>query len=392
MNKSESNSEISEPQERGSHSSHRPRLAREEVLSLVEKNGGPEGLNLSGYDLSGINLSKLDLHGVIFGNLDILAYSEVERATQGADLEGAWFERSNLQRANFGRANLEGAHFYHSDLTEASFWAANPRGADFRKAILSRADFYGTVLEDCRFTDARLEGANLLSADLQGATLSAESLGPRLLQESAPDYRGYYESWYVSSIVREKYATRHLKIRYKEASEIYLSLKNAFLNLGRYDDASWAYFKERQMERKQHSPLCVREHYGDALPANGKSPLRQRGVFRVSYTLKWLALLASELLIGYGERPWRVAFWSLILVLVFPFLYWLSGGIANPSGGATRLLDYLLYSLAAFSTIGFPDLVPINDVAKLLTSAQAVSGITALAMLMFTLGNRVTRS
>jgi len=294
----------------------RPRLTREEVLKLIEKNGGPEGLNLSGYDLSGINLSKLDLHGVIFGNLDILGFSEVEVVTQSANLEGAWLERSNLQRANFGRANLKGAHFYHSDLTESTFWAASTEGADFRKANLSRADLYSTVLENCRFADAQLAGVNLHLADLQGATLSAESLGSRILQENETDYREYYERWYVSSIVGEKYASRHLKVRYKESKEIYLSLKNAFLNSGRYDDASWAYFKERQMERKSYSPFCVREHYSDELPANSKFLSRQRWAFHIKYTLKWLASLASELLIGYGERPLRVVFWSLIIIRV----------------------------------------------------------------------------
>lgn len=392
MNSPKNNSETIKPPQHESRESQRPRLTREEVLKLIERNGGPEGLNLSGYDLSGINLSKLDLHGVIFGNLDILGFSEVEVVTQSANLEGAWLERSNLQRANFGRANLRGAHFYHSDLTESTFWAANAEGADFRKANLSRADLYSTVLENCRFTDAQLAGVNLHLADLQDTTLSAESLGSRILQENASGYREYYERWYVSPIVREKYASRHLRVRYRESKEIYLSLKNAFLNSGRYDDASWAYFKERQMERKSYSPFCAREHHSDELSANSKFLSRQRWAFHIKYTLKWLASLASELLIGYGERPLRVVFWSLIIILVFPFLYWLSSGIANPSGHPIRWLDYLHYSLAAFSTIGFPDLVPMNDAAKLLTSVQALSGIAGLAMLMFTLGNRVSRS
>ena len=31
---------------------------REEILKLIEENGGPEGLDLSGKDLSGIDLNK----------------------------------------------------------------------------------------------------------------------------------------------------------------------------------------------------------------------------------------------------------------------------------------------------------------------------------------------
>ena len=34
---------------------------------MIEKNGWPEGFDLSTYDLPGANFSGLDLHGVVFG-------------------------------------------------------------------------------------------------------------------------------------------------------------------------------------------------------------------------------------------------------------------------------------------------------------------------------------
>jgi hypothetical protein len=58
----------------------RSKLTRANVLMLIERNGGPEGLDLSGYDLSGINLSKLDLHGIIFGNTQILDSRTVRKS------------------------------------------------------------------------------------------------------------------------------------------------------------------------------------------------------------------------------------------------------------------------------------------------------------------------
>jgi len=50
---------------------------REEILKLIEENGGPEGLDLSGKDLSGIDLSIFEsvvrialtgLLGFVLGN------------------------------------------------------------------------------------------------------------------------------------------------------------------------------------------------------------------------------------------------------------------------------------------------------------------------------------
>ena len=35
---------------------------REEILKLIEENGGPEGLDLSGKNLSGKDLSSIDLN------------------------------------------------------------------------------------------------------------------------------------------------------------------------------------------------------------------------------------------------------------------------------------------------------------------------------------------
>lgn len=241
---------------------HRPKLNRTDVLRLIDSNGGSEGLDLSGYNLSGINLSRLDLHGIIFGNIEILQLAETEDVvTKSANLDGAWLERSNLQRANFGRVSMKGSSFFQSDLTEATLWVANAEGSIFSKANLTKANLYGTVLRDCKLVQARLEGANLDRADLTGIHLSMESIGAELLQENQAEHRQYYTRWYTSPQVRELFESHGLQTRYETAMEIYLGLKNAFMSSGRYRDASWAYIKERQMERKTYYPFVARYYY-----------------------------------------------------------------------------------------------------------------------------------
>jgi uncharacterized protein YjbI with pentapeptide repeats len=369
------------------------RLTRQDVMDLIEKNGGPEGLDLRGRDLSGINLSKLDLHGIVFGNVDILGHSpNVDVVIQGADLHGAWFERSNLHKANFGRTNLRGAHFYHADLTEATLWAVNAEGADFRKANLTRVDLFSAVLQNCRCLEARFVEANLYLTDLSGTTFSSNAFERKIIQESEKDYCDYFNRWYVAPVVAEKYSHYHLNERYVEAKEIYMNLKNAYLNSGRYEDASFAHFKERQMERKSYFPLRARKQDSFELPENCKVLSITWWNFHLKYTAKWLQAILTEAVLGYGERPMRVVFWSFMIILVFPLLYWLSNGVMNPAGRVIYWIDYLYYSLAAFSTIGFPDLVPANNAGKFLTSLEALLGISVLALLMFALGNRVSRS
>lgn len=368
------------------------KLSRDEVLALISRRGGADGLDLSGYDLSGVNLSKLDLTGVIFGSLSVLRDSDPTEASKAANLEGAWFERSLLRRANLARTNLRGARFYHADLRDATLFAADAEGADFRETNLTNADLYSASMRQCRLIGADLTGANLLLANLDGAELTADSLGAGLIQEDARSYREYAGRWYIQPAVGRAHAASHLPVRYAEAREIYLHLKNAFLSSGRYDDAGWAYFKERQAERRSFSPTTARAHYRDQV-RSGKSPAAARWLaFHCRYLLRLAASLANELLTGYGERPLRVVFWSLVTVAIFPIFYWLSWGIATTSGSPIRWIDFFHYSLAAFSTIGFPDLVPVTDAAKTLTSIEALSGISALALLSYTLGKRIGRS
>lgn len=165
---------------------------------MIDKNGGLKGLDLSGYNLSGVNLSRLDLRGIVFGTTETLKHSETEDVlTRGANLDGAWFERSNLQKVNFGRVSMRGAHFYRADLTEASLWTAKVEGFDFGKVNLDRADLFGAVLKDCELTGSSLKEADLENVDLSGARLAAQSIGTEILQENLEDDKNFYDRWYV---------------------------------------------------------------------------------------------------------------------------------------------------------------------------------------------------
>jgi hypothetical protein len=239
---------------------------------------------------------------------------------------------------------------------------------------------------------ACLEGVNLRQADLTGINLSMESIGSELLQENQVEYQQYYDRWYINPKVKELFENRELKSRYMAAVEIYLGLKNAFMGSGRYGDASWAYIKERQMERKTYHPFVARHYYGRELSSKSSIKSFQWWKFYFKYTIKWCVNWIADALVGYGERPLRAASWGGITIVFFAFAFWLSGGISNPNGQPLRWIDYFHYSLATFSTIGFPDLMPANDLAKLLTSLEALTGISLLALLMFSLGNRINRS
>ena len=71
---------------------------REEILKLIEENGGPEGLDLSGKDLSGIDLGREAIKAELGKALKSAPPDETpvwhSKRTEGVNLEGA-----NLQWA-----------------------------------------------------------------------------------------------------------------------------------------------------------------------------------------------------------------------------------------------------------------------------------------------------
>jgi hypothetical protein len=80
------------------------------------------------------------------------------------------------------------------------------------------------------------------------------------------------------------------------------------------------------------------------------------------------------------------------VILGFAPLYWASNGIADKSGDLLLWSDFLMYSMSTFATVNLPRFDVINQAAELLTSLEALLGISALALLMFVLGNRISRS
>jgi len=371
----------------------KPKLTREDVVKMIKENGGPEGLILAGYDLSGVNLAEMNLRGVVFGTSKFGGY---ETLTVGAILKETWLENSDLTGANLARTNLEGAHCWQTVFYEADIHDTSLRGAILGKADLRRADLYGSDLRDAHLEGAQLQGANLCGMQLSEASLSADSIGASIIQETQGQYEEYFERPYVEPETRSRYRDRHLKARFVEAKEIYRTLKNAFLESGRYDDASWAYIKERQMEKKTHwPPKRARDCYPNELECLSSNNLKRwwqllkfyiRHLF--AYIIDWLA----ELTCGYGEKPLRTLACAIAVIFVFPMLYWLSGGVVSAGGGPVTWLDYLNYSFGAFTTIGFSSFDAIKPLAQTLTSVQALLGISLLALLMFTFGNRISRS
>ncbi|MCC6607876.1 MAG: pentapeptide repeat-containing protein [Anaerolineae bacterium] len=348
---------------------------------------------------------------IVLTRADVIAILENETLANdfshknlyGIDLSGMDLSECNFASSTLTRANLSQCQFFDADFSHAAC-----REANFAYAELSRANFTFAYLREADFTNAHLYRANLDYADcreaifeltnihrasLQGVQIDGDSIGRKLIQDDPVAYRAAFERVFRYRTDKER-AQRtidyYVQVRRKIAQQVYRDLKIAFTNNGRYAAASWAYVRERQARRQMHFPLRARIHFPQQYPGSGKFLLLRRFVFYGDHFLSWVLDWIAELTCGYGEKPLRPLVLSAIILVIFPFIYAWEGGVKSTTD-IMMPLDYFNYSLAAFTTLGFSEFEATTAGAQTLTSLEALLGISILALLMFVLGNRISR-
>jgi len=338
------------------------KIDRGELLQRIAANSGPERLDLSDCDLSNIDLSQatiqaeveqrqcdpettrwitVDDHEQPRMNMKriILNHSDLTFAK----LQGADMYRSELRDANLARANLEGAQLEWAELQGSTLTG----GASLANTLLTR-----TNLERAELTGARLDGAIWYGAFLERSRVTRRQLEPAIQDE-------------INANVAKAPGAYH------QASDAYLNHKNNFISLGRHEDAAWAYVKEQQMEKMAFYWEWRRHRWRiwkDSVPFG-----------------RWLRNWIYELLTGYGERPMNPAIGGGLIIAGFAVGYYAAGSVNS-------FWDALAYSLATFATFNLADLQPEGRGVDIASSVEALLGIAILALVVFTLGNRMSRS
>jgi hypothetical protein len=259
-------------------------------------------------------------------------------------------------------------------LEGARLWRADPEGsyaaeANLREAVLS---------------DAKLDRACLAGADLSRVYLvDVQSMKGIYLYRALLDHTQLTKDQLGGGIHSE------LRQNWFQAREAYLALKNNFEQIGRYDDASWAYRKERRMEK--------REAWRKAEEALQEHQWREA----IGNALKAASDQLVEPVCDYGEGIWRVIGSLLVMWLVFALTYGIVAGVWGPwqktATGEIRYitsnpLDLLLFSIGVTSRM--PAGLEARSILsmRILMAIEAVLGTVLARLLGFVLGNRIRRS
>lgn len=341
-----------------------------------------------------INWEEADLRGSILKDAVLTGVNFLR-----ADLQDADLTRAKLGYANLMHANLQEAKLEQADLRFANLAEANMQNARLRSTQLNCAALVGVNLQDAALVSIKFYNANLREADFQGAELvsvdfsSADLSGAKLQGVDLTDKCNLTHVYLCGArlestkmrvdqlggeIAEERFG------RYEEARLGYVALKRNFGDLGDYDGASWAYRKERRMEKKaalQKARAAFLNCQPQEVLKNGLKVIIDTGV---------------ELVCDYGENIMRV-FISLLLVwLGFAGFYWRFSGIEH-AGEALEptpltFVDALAFSLGTMTTLEPPGLaVPPTPAMQFIRPVETLLAIFLTGLLGFVAANRIRR-
>ena len=220
----------------------------------------------------------------------------------------------------------------------------------------------------------------------------------------------------------ENHISQEKEGQFLKAMEVYLLLKNNFHSIGRYNDESWAFTKERDMEKSSksfYSLINKYKKYGLFKKILKKGNLLKRVIVKSKIFSKWLFskkafewfnLSVSDYIYQYGENPKRVIRFALIIIFLFAIILNFSGIInsdrsnliieiikENQGDGYTlryfgpilgSFLNCLYFSVVTFTTLGYGDFQPAVGASRFFVSLESIIGAITMALFVYTFARR----
>lgn len=117
--------------------------------------------------------------------------------------------------------------------------------------------------------------------------------------------------------------------------------------------------------------------------------------FEKHWSRKWLLKIFS-LICGYGYKPLRTIAFSIFIIALWAGLYWVIGFLSPGSfyksnnTNVLSFIDYIYYSGITYTTTGYGDIVPVNQIIKILSIIEAITGVSMLSLFIFSLTKSLT--
>lgn len=261
--------------------------------------------------------------------------------------------------------DLKGLHFsslpYRVDLGRVRFEGLNLWSSRFEDVSLNNARFIRCSLGLSSFVDAYLQGVEVVGCDMHGCTFTRSILQKMRFERTALRY----STWTGCSIDVTAFPDEldeEREGKYGAARDIYKALRLDLNAAGDAAGASWAAYRQQRLDRRD---------------------LKNKGA-----TARYVLSLVLDWLWGYGERPLRLLFFSLVFCLLWACLYFVTGlnvggecvaawSVADPFH---HLFQCLYFSFVTFTTLGYGDLSPCTVAGRALAMVQAFSGVFIMGL------------
>ncbi len=291
--------------------------------------------------------------GTLKKSKDIVSLLE-ERVKTSIPIEGFDLSSTNLENINLvNHGSSTGYKLNNSDFYKANLKNSHCFKVDFSGSSLMKVNFENANLHFANLTNCNLLGCNFKHAKLENVIWDKEVIQERKAKEAK--------------------SREEMIDYYQQAEEIYRSLRRTMEADGLFETAGLFFQKEMKMRRKQ-------------MPA---------------YSLKRLLSKIVEISCGYGERPLRIVSISMLVILLFSFLFFFSGisylgntisfSIDNSlSENINVFFNSLYFSIVTFTTLGYGDITPVG-ISKVFTSIEALLGGFILALFVVVFVKKMTR-
>ena len=277
--------------------------------------------------------------------------------------------------AHSGRS-MEGFHLKGADLHGINLVCPDEEGYDMTDAVLDRAN-----LDHAHLFHLNLSGSSLLKTDLTGASLNfADLTNTNLLGVIFNDARIEHIKW-GSEVLQEQEGFAAMKSgeknrakdQHEQAEEIYRNLRKSTESRGQFETAGHFFYKEMIMRRRQ----------------------MQR------WSSQWLFSKLVDYFCGYGEKPMRVVFFSIIVIMISAVFYFSLGvnhgdailGLNFQNSFLRNLYEFgncIYFSVVTFTTLGYGDMTP-TPLARPVVTIEAFVGSFTLALFVVVFVKKMTR-
>jgi hypothetical protein len=316
---------------------------------------------------------KAELMQEHFGDTRTLKEAVEREVAGGGSLAGAYLREAAIGGNWFVRgANLAGADLRFANLSHAHLSYGSLKGAN-----LACADLESTYLSDVDMREANFTHASLFDVKFRNSNFS----GVRGITKQS--FQGWRWGFLPQYRILEEYP--------QDSKDTYRSLVGYFSSCGAIDDASWAAYRARVADReylKKRVSLMsnVAELLVDNLflrrETNPKRLVLKAYVQQVFNVLALARSYAYCYIFGYGEKPLRVAAFSILMIVSYALLFtWLH--VLPERGFQTALY----FSVVTFTTLGYGDLIPAKQF-RLLAASEALVGLLLVGLFLFTLSRR----